>query len=163
MTGPFKINEQRQVVGVYIDARRKLHGFSWDDGMYTTIDVPGAKSTSVLGINNRGQMVGFYIDADGAYHGFLRDKRGAVTTLPQAPGADPMMGGTVPTSINDHGQIVGAANDAQGGSRGFLLERGVFTMIDGTAAAAYTRAVDINNHGQIVGDYATRTSTSARP
>jgi hypothetical protein len=39
-------------------------------------------------------MVGSYIDADGAYHGFVRDRRGAVTTLPEAPGADPASGGT---------------------------------------------------------------------
>ena len=161
VTGPLKINDRRQVVGIYLDGST-LHGFLWDDGDYTTIDVPGAAATLVLGINNRGQTVGSYIDDAGAYHGFVRDKQGAVTSLPAAPGADPMAGGTQPTSINDRGQIVGLAYDAQGGSRGFLLERGTLTMIDATPDAVFTRASDINNRGRIVGDYATRPPAGAR-
>jgi uncharacterized membrane protein len=165
VTGPLKLNDRGQVVGIYLDAEAEpnpdgtipagvLHGFVWDDGDYETTDVPGAAATFPTGINNRGQMVGSYIDADGAYHGFVRDRRGAVTTLPEAPGADPASGGTQPASLNARGQIVGLAYDAQGGSRAFLLERGRFTMIDGPEAV-YTRALDINNSGQIVGDYGT--------
>jgi uncharacterized membrane protein len=160
-TGPLKINDRRQVVGIYIDAEGELHGFLWNDGDFQAIDVPGAAGTGVLGINNRGQMVGSYLDAEGAYHGFLRDRRGAVTTLRDAPGADPTMGGTQPVSINDHGQIVGLAYDAQGGSRGFLLERGVLTPIEATPDAVFTRPLDINNRGQIVGDYGTKPPATA--
>lgn len=38
---------------------------------FTTTDVPGATSTSALGINARGQIVGVYLDASGTAHGFL--------------------------------------------------------------------------------------------
>jgi uncharacterized membrane protein len=162
VTAPFKINDRRQVVGIYVDAGGILHGFLWDDGDFTTIDVRGAAATAVYDINNRGQMVGSYVDAAGGYHGFLRDRSGAVNTLPDAPGADATMGGTLPVSINDRGHIVGGANDARGGSRGFLLERGAYTMIDGSGDATYTRALDINNRGEIVGDYGTRPSAGAR-
>ncbi len=155
VTGPLKINDRRQAVGIYVDRKNKVHGFLWDDGKYRTIDVRDAASTFVLGINDRGQMVGSYIDEDGAYHGFLRSKRGRVTTLPEVPGADPMMGGTQPASINNRGQIVGLAYDAQGGSRGFLLDDGELTMIDATPDAVFTRPLDINNRGRIVGDYGT--------
>ena len=96
VTGPLKINDRRQVVGIYVDEAGSVHGFLWDDGEFSTIDVPRATGTAVLGINNRGQMVGSYIDADGAYHGFLRERNGRVVTLPEAPGAQPAMGGTQP-------------------------------------------------------------------
>jgi uncharacterized membrane protein len=161
VTGPLKINDRRQVVGLYVDAGRGLHGFLWHDGDFKTIDVPGAAATVVGAINNRGQMVGFYIDAAGAYHGFLRDRRGAVMTLPEAPGAEPTMGGTQPASINERGQIVGLAYNAQGGGRGFLVERGVYKPIEAHGAATYTRALDINNRGQIVGDYDTEPPAAA--
>jgi uncharacterized membrane protein len=161
VTGPLKLNDRRQVVGIYLDAGGALHGFLWDHGDFETIDVPGAAGTAVLGINNRGQMVGSYIDARGAYHGFLRDRNGTITTLPEAPGADPASGGTQPASLNERGQIVGLAYDAQGGSRGFLIERGRFRPIDGPNAT-YTRAIDVNNRGQIVGDYGTKPPLAAR-
>jgi uncharacterized membrane protein len=167
VTGPLRINDRHQVVGLYVDAEGAVHGFLRDGGEFATIDVPGATATAVLGINNRGQMVGSYIDRDGAYHGFLRERHGDITTLPEAPGADPMSGGTQPAMINDRGLIVGVAYDARGGSRGFLLDRGAFRLLDGTRDATYTRALDVSNRGQIVGDYGTRppvgdSSASAR-
>jgi uncharacterized membrane protein len=172
VTGALKINDRRQVVGLYVDGDAQpnpdgsvppgaIHGFVWHDGDYTTVDVPGAAATTVLGINNRGQMVGSYIYPEGGYHGFLRDNRGAVTTLPEAPGADPRLGGTQPSSINDRGRIVGLAYDAQGGSRGFRLERGELTPIDAAPDAVFTRPLDINNRGRIVGDYGTRPPAGA--
>jgi uncharacterized membrane protein len=63
---------------------------------------------------------------------------------------------TATLGLNDPGQIVGLAYDSRGGSRGFLLDRGVFTPLDGVCDATYTRALDVNNRGQIVGDYGTR-------
>ena len=172
VTGALKINDRRQVVGLYVDADAKpapdgtmppgaTHGFVWHDGDFKTIDVPDAAATFVLGINHRGQMVGSYIDAAGGYHGFLRDGRGAVSTLPEFPGADPRMGGTQPGAINDRGRIVGLAYDAQGGSRGFELERGELKAIDAAPDAVFTRPLEINNQGLIVGDYGTRPPAGA--
>ena len=86
VTGPLKINDRRQVVGIYVDEAGSVHGFLWDDGEFSTIDVPRATGTAVLGINNRGQMVGSYIDADGAYHGFLRERNGPCRDASRGPG-----------------------------------------------------------------------------
>jgi uncharacterized membrane protein len=155
VTAAFKINDRRQVVGFYVDATGAAHGFLWHKRGYETVDVQGAIATLVLGINNRGQMVGSYIDPAGAYHGFRRETDGSISTLPEAPGAVPAMGGTQPGAINERGQIVGLAYDAKGGSRGFLYERSRFRMIAGPNAT-FTRAIDINNRGRIVGDYGTQ-------
>jgi probable HAF family extracellular repeat protein len=154
-TAPFKINDRREVVGLYEDEAGKIRGFLWDGRDYETIDVAGATLTWPTGINNRGQVVGFYVDAADVAHGFVRDRGGRVTALPDAPGGDPRRGGTVPASINDHGQIVGGVNDARGSSRAFLYERGRYTLFDGAGDATYTRALDLNDKGEIVGDYGT--------
>jgi probable HAF family extracellular repeat protein len=98
VTAPFRINDRRQVVGIYADAAGVPHGFLWDDGDYQTIDVPGAAATFVDGVDNHGQLVGSYGDAQGAYHGFVRNQDGAVTTLPDAPGAEPTAGGRCPSA-----------------------------------------------------------------
>ena len=47
---------------------------------FTTVKVPGAKSTFTTGINNAGVMVGTYEDSAGTYHGYIL-KDGKVTTL----------------------------------------------------------------------------------
>jgi hypothetical protein len=156
VTGPVKLNDRRQVVGLYVDAEG-VHGFLWDDGEYTTVDVPGAAHTILFGINNRGKIVGNYIDDDGTYHAFVRNKKGRVTTLPDPPGVDPSKGdATLPTGINDHGEIVGGVYYGDGGGRGYVYVQGEYTMIDGSPDATYTRAIDINNKGQIVGDFGTK-------
>ena len=155
VTGPLKINDRRQVVGIYADRGGAVHGFLWDDGRFRTIDVPRASNTLLLAINNRGQTAGSYIDERGAYHGFVRERNGRVRTLPDAPGTEPAMGGTQPAALNDRGQVVGVAYDARGGSRAFRFERGVLTQVDGPRAV-FTRALDINNRGEVVGDYGTR-------
>jgi len=47
------------------------HGFLLDKGIFATIDVPGAMSTSALAMNARGQIVGSFTDAGGTVHGFV--------------------------------------------------------------------------------------------
>jgi hypothetical protein len=37
------------------------HGFLLDDGVFTTIDAPGAINTNASDINDRGRIVGFYL------------------------------------------------------------------------------------------------------
>jgi hypothetical protein len=58
-----------QIVGFYSDSTGQ-HGFLYDGGVFTPIDVPGASQTLAIGINPRGQIVGFYSDSTGQ-HGFL--------------------------------------------------------------------------------------------
>ena len=59
------ITPRGQIVGLYFDSMG-LHGFLYDGGVFTPIDVPGAFATFASGITPRGQIVGFYGDSTGA-------------------------------------------------------------------------------------------------
>jgi probable HAF family extracellular repeat protein len=131
--------------------------FLLEDGVFTPLpNVPGAVATVHLRINNRGQVLGWYVNGVAQLSGFIMD-RGAITTI-HVPGSM----ATVPTGINDRDQVVGgyvepgATVDPVSGElgpvRGFRWDRGVFTRID-FANAATTAPYDINNRGQIVGNY----------
>jgi len=69
ITQPWGISDTGQIVGSYYNTTN--HGFLYNGGSVTTIDVPGATVESeAFGINDAGQIVGFYQDATGG-HGFL--------------------------------------------------------------------------------------------
>ena len=57
------INNLGQVVGAYEDEDGIVHGFLFHDGVYTTLDFPGAANTNLLSINDHGEIVGTYDDA----------------------------------------------------------------------------------------------------
>jgi uncharacterized membrane protein len=121
--------------------------------------VPGAIQTTHLRNNNRGQVVGAYADdSDGTprVRGFLM-KRGRVMRI-DVPGALV----TLPLGINDRGQVVGSwvgpdatvnpVTGETGPGHGFLWDRGRYTKFDVPGATA-TAGYEINNRGQIVGNY----------
>jgi uncharacterized membrane protein len=114
---------------------------AWADVVYsfTTIDVPGASSTSAYGINDSSQIVGDYYDSTGMSHGLV-DTGGSFTTIDVPGGSYSHAYG-----INDSGQIVGWYAD-----HGFLDNGGSFTEID-VPGAILTEADGISESGQIVG------------
>jgi uncharacterized membrane protein len=76
VTEVYGINDQSQIVGLYVDAQELSHGFLYDKGLFTTIDLPGALHTEAYRINNEGQIAGLYnlddeIFAAGGARGFL--------------------------------------------------------------------------------------------
>jgi hypothetical protein len=79
------------------------HGFRLANGVYETIDVPGASLTVPYRSNNRGQVVGGYLDAGGKVRGLLGDTKGTFTTFDD-PDATSQTGAL---DINDRRQIVG--------------------------------------------------------
>jgi hypothetical protein len=158
LTEAVGLNDDGQVVGDYRDANGIFHGFFWDAGQFTTIDVPfpEATTTAPSGINNIGQIVGFYFDNDvselfpnGHAHGFLFDN--GIFTRFDFPGAV----ATFPGDLNDAGQIVGIfAADADSIGRSFILDDGTFTTFDAPfSGVVATEVSGINNRGQIVGRY----------
>ena len=139
-------DDRGQVVGEYLDAAGRYHGYVWQRGRFTTIEVPDAAGTSALDINNRGQVTGLTGDLT-APDGFLWD-RGRFTTF-DAPGATI----TFAAGLNDRGQVVGySTSDLAGASfSGFLREAGGrFTAIN-RPGNSITVVFDINNRGQLVG------------
>jgi uncharacterized membrane protein len=140
--------------------RTSPHGFLWERGKVTRIDVPGAVLTVALDINNRAQVVGQYLDADGRVHGYLWDK-GRFTTI-DVPGA-PL---TTAEGLNNRGQIVGfTADDLDlSSARGFLLAKGIKGPVTPISVPGAPRTVanGLNDRGQIVGIYENPNATPSR-
>jgi hypothetical protein len=78
------INDRGDVVGAYLDDGAEpgpdglfdpgtIHGYRWEHGRYTRLDVPGARATVAFDIDNRGRIVGDFKDDDGQIRGFVRD------------------------------------------------------------------------------------------
>ena len=87
LTGPSAINNVGQIVGFYTDnnvsemfPNGHAHGFLYDNGVFSSFDVPGASGTALLDINDHGQIVGIYSDSDGVAHSFLLEN-GRFTTV----------------------------------------------------------------------------------
>jgi YD repeat-containing protein len=117
-------NDRGQLVGGYTDARGE-HGFLRDThGRITSIDVPGARSTSAAKVNDRGQIVGFYTqtglldDPNSPRRGYLLD-RGRFVRIDFSDAVD-----TQTLGINNRGQVVGQYVDAAGGFHGFVWDGG---------------------------------------
>lgn len=126
------INNAGQVVGGYVDARFRSHGFLWRrTNSYsepaTPFDVAGAVETYGRGINSAGLIVGYAVDASGKHHGLFRTATGAVTPVDASGATD-----TYALGINDAGQVVGWFTDAQGRDHAFFRNptTGAFITID---------------------------------
>ena len=118
---------------------------------FTTVDVPGARSTEVTGADIDGNLVGFYVGAKGVSHGF--HQVGGKITFINFPGST----GTVATSVDlDSFFIVGWYTDSASVAHGFKLSGKTFKTID-VPDAVWTRALSVNTDGTIVGTYADRT------
>ena len=114
---------------------------------FTTVSMPGASLTYVLGINDNGTIVGDYQNSSGGYSAFL-DNNGSYTTftVPFAGAID-----TQAYGINNNGDIVGIYVDSSG-IHSFLDNGGVFTTLN-VPGGSFTRALGINNNGAIVGTF----------
>ena len=116
---------------------------------FSSVKVPGAKSTFTTGINNAGVMVGSYQDSSGVYHGYIL-KGGQVTTLDVPHGTNTTVGNIKP---NGAMEIVGDYTNAAGRDLGFLYKDGHYTAIRGPKGSTASAANAINDDGEIVGSY----------
>jgi probable HAF family extracellular repeat protein len=113
----------------------------------------GARRTRPVAINNAGDVVGWSMGADGLPHAILwRNGTGIVL----APGAV----SSVPTAINARGQVVGYSSDGTR-SGAFVWDDGVLTELPSGDVPDGTRAIDINNRGDIIGHTGASLDTSS--
>ena len=141
------INESGAVVGWWdiLDADGNplaIHGFLWEKGTFSQLDVPGSAFTLVWANNARGDFVGSW------GHGFVSSKGQFTSFDVPYPGASH----TVPSGINAVEEMVGQYNDADGFGHGFLAVGSTFTQLD-YPGALLTFAYGINSAGQIVGNW----------
>ena len=148
-TSPTGINDSSQIVGFMRQMKYSgpFSGFFYSNGVFNTINVPGAVDTYAYAINNNGQIVGDFDGGPGVGGGHFLYSNGIFTTI-NLPGT--------PYGINNSGQIVGTFGDNTTGIHGFLDTGGTITTID-VPGAVGTSAYGINDSGQIVGGFSNAT------
>jgi uncharacterized membrane protein len=143
------VSPDGKVVGWYFDAVG-IHGFLLDDGVYTTIDFPGADHTRAIDITPQGDILGVYQIGTVEQVFLLSD---GVFTSGEFPGATSTGNPNGIVGMNPRGEIVGEYEDALTGRlRGFHLYKGRFTTID-WPGAVHTFLNDIDPAGNIIGHY----------
>lgn len=147
-TAPAGINASGEIVGEYIDASNRTHGFRLDPGGFTTIDYPGALSTTAISVNSRGDVAGFFLDAANQWHGFvLADGAFSVQDYPGATT------GSFTLGIGANGTLVGEFKMGQVfGQLGFawILRQGEYTQLI-PPGSAFAFATSVNSRGDVVG------------
>jgi uncharacterized membrane protein len=126
------------------------HGFLDDNGVFTSLDYPGAQQTQALAIDNFGAIVGIYLINLTGPHAFLY-QNGAYKNI-DFPGAATWSG-----AVNNQGVVAGYYSGSTG-LHGFRFQNGVFTTID-VPGASTTSVTGISDSGEIVGVDASRGST----
>lgn len=148
------INNHGDMVGWYLDSSSNHRGFTYIDGQYNELIVPGGHNVNVRGISDNDLIVGNYQDANNVLHSFL-DDHGTFTTVVDP---DAKADTTIATGVNNSGEIVGYYTDpASGYIKGFVDIGGTFSTIDLTTFTDTSGGVHntiitgVNNAGQLVG------------
>ena len=124
---------------------------------WSSIDYPGATSTTALDVSPAGDIVGSYTDATGT-HGYLLGRNGRFTPI-DFPNAV----FTRAAGINARRDIVGTyrlPTDPANVRHGFRLSEGQFMTIE-PPGAVFTNPLGINERGDIVGRFCL--TTPCRP
>jgi uncharacterized membrane protein len=128
-TSPQGINAAGDIVGVYVDASHKQHGFLLSKGTFTSIDYPGAVATDARGINSHGDIVGAFVNAPGGppnMHGYLLSH--GIFTEVQYTGSS----GSIAQRILPNGNIYGCVHekDLMASMHGSVRTPEGFTVLD---------------------------------
>ena len=149
----FGINDAGTIAGVWQDVNGAFHGFTRSpSGSYTTTDFPGAVDSDLTSINSQGILLGDYDLGDTTTSIAFIDSRGVFTSF-EDPSAAPMQ--TAALSINSHSFVAGFFDDPAANEHSFVRSPNAqFNNFD-FPIADFTDAHQINDLGQVVGQYAT--------
>lgn len=152
------INDNGDVVGLYLDSASAQHGFILSGGKYTTVDVKGMSSTACWGINNSGLVTLYALDSSNDYHSYTTTDKGKTLTKWGYSGAGAL--GTVIHSPNNNGDIDGTYFDSSNGGHGVLWTGGKYYPFHDPKDNHSTRADGLNNSLTIVGRYSPPSGTN---
>jgi probable HAF family extracellular repeat protein len=148
------INDAGQVVGesnIAVDGQVPTHPYLYDGVALHDLGTLASRGVnSAVAINNAGQVAGYSEAADGRMHAFFYE-HGVMSDLGSFGGLDITIGG-----MNQHGQVVGTGNTWDGPDVAFISSDGALadlnTLVDPALGWRITSAIDINDHGQIIGN-----------
>jgi probable HAF family extracellular repeat protein len=146
-----RINSVGQVVGVSQTTTPTIsHAVLWDHGQVTDLGVlPGDSLSTSADITDAGLVVGItFNDRYAGGHPF-RWQSGVL--LPASPTyqTDPLF--VTIASVNEHGMAAGTRRRPGVPAEPAVIENGVTWILPVPEGAIYSRAVDINNRGDVVG------------
>lgn len=149
-TEPHGINDNGQIVGLYLDSANVQHGFLLNGKKYTTLDVPSHTNTVAWGINNSGLITLFALNSDNLNDAFLlNDKVYTNINVPEAQQS-------FVAAINNYGDRIYSIIDSSGNTHGafFLnVNSGTYTIFDDPKGVNATAAFGLNDKLKIVGQY----------
>jgi len=141
------INNLNDVIGSYaIQGGANYNGYLLHQGVFSTINYPGAVTTFPGGINDAGTIAGYWFDSSSIDHGFtLQNGTYTEITIPGATRVEVL-------SINNLGDLVGNYTDSAGVPHGFLLKQGVVENIDCIGTGEVTTVWGVNDSDVFVGE-----------
>jgi hypothetical protein len=115
------INSGGDIAGFYTNpATGNTDGFLKVHGKFIDLAVPGASSTTALGVNDHDEVVGTYMVGSGssaAMHGFIWTAGSGFKTIDDPQG----QGTTTINGVNNAGDLVGFYVDSAGNTDGMLV------------------------------------------
>ena len=151
--GAWDIDNAGTIVGAWQASSGGLHGFTRSpSGLYTTTDFPGSVDSQFTGINSRGVLLGNYDLGVSTDSTAFVDALGVFSQF-EDPAAAPMQ--TAAFGINSENFISGFFDDPATNEHSFVrAPNAQFNNFD-FPVADFTDAYQINDLGQVVGQYAT--------
>lgn len=130
------VNDRGQVVGWSLISSGALHAFLWANGAMRDLGTLGGSYSTASLINLRGQVVGQSTTATGEGRAF-RWSNGVMQDI----------GAFRPVAISGDGRVALNSDRAA-----FVWGAGALTPVGSLPGGGYSRARDMNNHAQVVGE-----------